>query len=78
MSSNPLRQKLLTPTEYVGMLVGARPPEEDQEPQNIFDAVYRVLPQQQYPSAPMPFPDAPPPYQNPALPPRGMGGGWGQ
>ncbi len=77
MSSNPLRQKLLTPTEYVGMLVGARTPEEEDEPQNVFDAVYRVMPNQG-PSMPMPFPDAPPSYQNPALPPRGPGGGWGQ
>lgn len=77
MSSNPNRQRLITPTEYLGLMIGARPPEEDEGPQNVYDAVYRVLPQRG-PSAPMPFPDAPPPYQYPALPQRGLAGGWGQ
>lgn len=77
MSSNPNRQRLMSPVDYIGLLVGAKPPEEEQEPQNVFDAVYRFLPQQQQ-GAPMPFPESPPPYPMSALSqPRGIGGGWG-
>lgn len=76
MSQNPLRQKLMSPTDYIARLVGYTPPEPEQQ-DSVFDAVYRVLPQR--PATPMPFPESPPPYPVNAL---GAGStpyqGWGQ
>jgi hypothetical protein len=71
MSSNPNRQRLMSPLDYVAALAGARPPEQEpawapgtdprmggQQMGPIYDAPFRP---RALPPPPMPFADTPPP-----------------
>lgn len=68
MSSNPNRQRLLSPIDYLALLAGAQPPSQ-MEPEIIppaYDVPFRVVPPQG--GLPMPFADQPMPMFNPMAP----------
>lgn len=73
MSSNPNRQRLLSPLDYLAIMAGAQPPE--QEPSWAMGEDPRMMGMEQpyqpppYPTPPMPFADTPPPMPvNPYAP----------
>jgi hypothetical protein len=80
MSSNPNRQRLMSPLDYLAALAGARPPEQEPtwapgtdprmggvEEGPVYDASFRPA---AYPQPPMPFADMPPPLPSNAFTPR--------